>query len=193
MILEGVVTTIDEKGDCHIAPMGPITDTSITQLLLRPYQTSTTYQNLKRTRSGVFHITDDVLLIAKLITKEAGFHPEIIPAKKIEGNVLTNCCRWYEFKVDSINDESERTEIKANVVHSGKIRDFLGFNRAKHSVIEAAILASRVHILPENEILNQLEQLKEPVQKTAGDQEKEAFDLVVQFVNEQLKLKVRDE
>ena len=64
MILEGVVTTINADGSVNISPMGPKVDDAMRQFVLRPYQTSTTYQNLKRTGEGIFHITDDVELIA---------------------------------------------------------------------------------------------------------------------------------
>ena len=193
MILEGVVTTIGEGGECHLAPMGPVTDTEISQLLLRPYKTSTTYQNLKKNPAGVFHITDDVLLIAKLIVKQVGLPHEVFPAEIIKGNVLRSCCRWYEFQVVSLNDENERTEIEAEILHTGQLREFLGFNRAKHAVIEAAILASRIHLLPATEILEQIARLKEPVQKTAGAQEIKAFQLLDDFINEQLELKNHNE
>ena len=61
-ILEGIVTTRNEDGTINVAPMGPVVDPAeaprITNLLLRPFQTSTTYANLARTRQGVFHVTD---------------------------------------------------------------------------------------------------------------------------------------
>ena len=68
-ILEGIVTTRNEDGAVNVAPMGPIIDPDeaphITRLHLRPFQTSTTFANLARTRQGVFHVTDDVLLLAR--------------------------------------------------------------------------------------------------------------------------------
>ena len=65
LIAEGIVTTINPDGSANISPMGPRVNRDFTRLVLRPFQTSTTYQNLKRTGEGVFHVTDDVLLIAK--------------------------------------------------------------------------------------------------------------------------------
>ncbi len=65
MILEGVVTTRDPHGRLNVAPMGPIVDAEMRELRLRPFQTSTTFRNLKTTGCGVFHVTDDVLLIAR--------------------------------------------------------------------------------------------------------------------------------
>ncbi|MGE0378942.1 MAG: DUF447 domain-containing protein, partial [Planctomycetaceae bacterium] len=59
MILEGIVTTRSAAGVVNVAPMGPIVDEWMQTLLLRPFQTSTTYRNLKQSGCGVFHVTDD--------------------------------------------------------------------------------------------------------------------------------------
>ena len=37
------------------------------------------------------------------------------------------------------------------------LRDVFGFNRAKHAVLEAAILATRLHILPEDDVRRQFD------------------------------------
>ena len=65
MILEGIVTTLNSDGTVNVAPMGPEVDESLTRLVLKPYQTSTTYGNLQRAGQGVFHVTDDVELLAR--------------------------------------------------------------------------------------------------------------------------------
>ena len=68
------------------------------------------------------------------------------------GFVLTGACRFYEFEVRSIDESQERTQIRAEVVHRGTLREFFGLNRAKHAVVEAAILATRMHLIPKEEI-----------------------------------------
>ena len=65
LILEGLVTTIGPDGAINLAPMGPIVDAGMKRLLLRPYNTSQTYQNLKAHGEGVFHVTDDVLMLGQ--------------------------------------------------------------------------------------------------------------------------------
>lgn len=184
MILEGIVTSLDAGGALNVAPMGPIVDESMTRLRLRPYQSSRTYQNLKATGCGVLHVVDDVLLIARAAIGRLGPVPETFPAEKITGRVLKAACRWYEFQVETLDDSQERTEIEARVVHMGRLRDVFGFNRARHAVLEAAILATRVHILPLVEILAEFERLRVPVEKTAGDREREAFGLLLDYVRE---------
>ncbi|MBL8850888.1 MAG: DUF447 family protein [Planctomycetaceae bacterium] len=182
MILEGIVTTRNLDGSTNVAPMGPIVDAGMTHLTLRPFQTSTTYQNLKRTGCGILHVTDDVLLLAQAALERFGVLPAMMPAQQIDGSVLADACRWYEFQVASIDDSAERTVIEADVVHTGRIRDFFGFNRAKHAVLEAAILATRLHLLPPDDVRRQLSALRSPVEKTAGPEEREAFTLIEQYV-----------
>jgi hypothetical protein len=64
------------------------------------------------------------------------------------------------------------------------LRDFFGFNRAKHAVLEAAILATRLHLLPLRDVESQLAALRVLVEKTAGPREREAFELIVRYVAE---------
>jgi hypothetical protein len=182
LILEGIVTTRCADGRVNISPMGPLVDPAMRELVLRPFQTSTTYQNLKRTGQGVFHVTDDVWLLAQAAVGTPDPLPELIPAEEVEGSILAGACRWYAFGVRELDDSQERTRIVADVVASGRLRDFFGFNRAKHAVVEAAILATRVGILPIEEIRGELEKLKVLVEKTGGEQEQRAFGFLEDYV-----------
>jgi hypothetical protein len=182
LILEGIVTTTSGDGTINVAPMGPIVDEGVTRLLLRPFRTSTTCANLARTGCGVFHVVDDVLLVARAALGLLGTTPRTFPASIVAGAVLADACRWYEFRVARLDDTRERTEIDAEIVHTGRLRDCFGFNRAKHSVLEAAILATRLRLLPRVEVESQLAALRVPVDKTAGPREQEAFDLIVRHV-----------
>jgi hypothetical protein len=184
MILEGLVTSLNAAGEINLAPMGPIVDETMTRLVLRPFQTSTTYVNLRERPCGVFHVVDDVLLIARAALHRLDAIPDTFPAEAIQGRVLKDCCRWYEFKVVLCDDSSERTRLEADVVHSGRIRDLFGFHRARHAVLEATILATRLHLLPEQDVQAQLRALSSPVEKTAGPREREAYDLVCQYVED---------
>jgi len=188
VILEGIVTTINEDGTPNIAPMGPLVDERITQFVLRPYKTSTTYANLKRTGEGVLHVTDDVELFAHAAVKGLDPLPKVAKAKTVDGIVIADACRWYEFRVTSLEDQSERTTIACEVVARGRIRDFFGFNRAKHAVVEAAILASRLHLLPAEEVCEEFRRLAVLVDKTAGERERRAFQFLDEYVGEALDL-----
>jgi hypothetical protein len=182
MILEGIVTSLDAEGNVNVAPMGPIVDAAMATLRLRPFRSSHTYRNLKYRPCGVFHVVDDVLLLARAAIDRLESSPPTFPAREVEGAVLQAACRWYEFRIREFDDQEERTNLLAQVVHKGRLRDFFGFNRAKSAVVEAAILATRVHILPKQEILDRFAELEIPIQKTGGAQEFEAFTLLTDFV-----------
>jgi hypothetical protein len=182
VILEGIVTTVCDDGRVNISPMGPRVDAQMRELVLRPYQTSTTYRNLKRTGQGVLHVTDDVELLAQAAVGTPDPLPELIPAESVEGWILQGACRWYAFRVRKLDDSQERTAIVADVVGSGRLRDFFGFNRAKHAVVEAAILATRTAFLPAGDIEAELDRLAVLVQKTGGRQEFAAFDFLRAYV-----------
>src|SRR5204862_353231 len=83
------------------------------------------------------HVTDDVLLMAKAAIGPVEPTPVWMQAERIRGWVLADCCRFYEFRVVSIDESEQRVRIEAEVVHAGRRRDFFGFNRATHAVVAA--------------------------------------------------------
>jgi len=185
VILEGIVTTLSPEGALNIAPMGPIVspDLNMSAFVLRPFKTSTTYRNLKARGEGVFHVTDNVLLLAQAaIGAPLDPEPATRPAEKVTGRILADACRYYEFRTVAIEDRDERATMRVETVGEGRIRDFPGFNRARNAVLEAAILASRVGLIPPAEILGEFDKLSTLVDKTGGPVEREAFDLLVDFV-----------
>jgi uncharacterized protein len=177
MILEGLVTTTGPDGAMHLAPMGPRVEPDWSRFLLRPFPTSQTYRNLKRHPQGVLHVTDDVLLLAEAAVGQAP-PQDARPAEKVSGFVLTGACRYYEFLVRHMDESKERVHIEAEVIHRGALRDFFGLNRAKHAVVEAAILATRLHILPAEEVRADYRKLRVLVEKTGGQAEHAAFEFL---------------
>jgi hypothetical protein len=182
MILEGIVTSLAADGGVNIAPMGPRVDAAMDRFLLRPYRTSQTYRNLKAHGEGVLHVTDNVLLLAQAAMGMVDPPPELVPAHRIHGFVLSDACRFYEFRVRSIDDRADRIAIEVDVVHTGRLRDFFGFNRAKHAVVEAAILATRAEFLPLDEIETEYRKLAVLVGKTGGAQEQQAFAFLQEHI-----------
>jgi hypothetical protein len=182
MILEGIVTTLDESGAVNIAPMGPEVDAEMRSLVFKPFQTSTTFRNLQRAGEGVFHVTDDVELLARAAVGQLDPLPRLTPASKVQGSILAEACRWYAFRATSMDVSAPRSRIVTEVVDEGRIRDFFGFNRAKHAVLEAAILATRVGMIPPDDLRSQLALLSVLVQKTGGPAEHRAFDFLHVFI-----------
>src|SRR5262249_5944063 len=116
MILEGIVTTISPEGVLNIAPMGPAVGDKMDRFLLRPYRTAQTYKNLKSHGEGVFHVTDDVLLLAESAIGSIDIPPPCFAAQRILGYVLAGACRYYEFRVAGVDDREDRTRIEVEVV-----------------------------------------------------------------------------
>jgi hypothetical protein len=177
-ILEGIVTTLDADGAVHLAPMGPLVDERFERLWLRPFRTSATFENLRRDRVGVFHITDDVEMLARAALGQAEPPYQVLSAARVRGAILADACRWYAFETESLDESTERASLVARIVDRGAVREFFGFNRAKHAVVEAAILATRVHLLDAEQLLAEFERLAVPVAKTGAAAEVRAFQLL---------------
>lgn len=193
VIVEGVMTTLGKEVSdrslpqrWNIAPMGPIVGSDWARLRLRPFKGSVTYHNLVRTGQGVFHVTDDVLLIARTAVGLVPMLPQDAwrPAEAVEGVVLTGACRYYELVVESLDDRGERATVEARVVAEGRLRDFLGFNRARHAVVEAAILATRLMLTGPQPILDAFMRFDQIVNKTGGGSERQAMAELRRYVEE---------
>lgn len=177
MIIEAIVSTMNRNGQVNFAPMGVLWET---QPRIRPYRDTVTYRNLAATGEGVINITDDVLIFAQSALSAVSF--DYFPARVIRGAVLRESCYYYEFAVRRVSEEGERAEFWVEVVSQGRLRDFLGFNRGKNAVIEATILATRIGLQDPHRFREELERLSTIVQKTGGPKEKEAMELVMEYV-----------
>src|SRR5437764_7657053 len=123
MILEGIVTTLSPAGALNVAPMGPRVEAGpIQRFLLRPFPTSQTCRNLKAHGEGVLHVTDDVLLLARAALGPVEPPPDHFPARRVRGFVLRDACRYYEFRVRSLDERGERVCVEAEVVGAGRLR-----------------------------------------------------------------------
>jgi hypothetical protein len=164
--------------------MGPRVEDDFARFLLRPFPTSATYRNLLAHPEGVLHVTDDALLIAKAALGAVDPLPPLHEASAVRGFALADCCRHYEFVVRAVDASGERVHIRAEVVHAERHRDFWGFNRAKHAVVEAAILATRLHLLPRDEVAAEFKKFRVIVEKTGGAAEFEAMELLDRHLRE---------
>ena len=182
LIIESIVTTMDATGAVNFAPMGVEWDQET--VVLKPFLETTTFRNVRATGTAVVNLTDDVLLFARSAISSPQF--DWTPARMVRGAVLDAACSWRELEATSVDDTPPRSRIETRVVHRGTRRDFIGFNRARHAVLEAAILATRTHLLPPQQIRDELARLAVPVEKTAGPREREAWDLLRGYVDERI-------
>lgn len=178
MIIETIVTTMDGAGEVNFAPMGVEWGEEI--IVLKPFLETTTFRNLSACRAAVVNLTDDAMLFAQGAISSPRF--PAVPAVVVRGVVLEAACSWREVEVTAIDDTPPRSRIETRVVHRGVRREFLGFNRARNAILEAAILATRTHLLPGEQIREQFERLQVIVDKTAGPREREAMTLLTEYV-----------
>jgi uncharacterized protein len=178
VILETIITTVARDGAVNVAPMG--IEWGDDAVVLKPFLETATYRNVRATGAAVVNLIDDVRVFARA----AIANPEYptMPAVAIRGVVLADCCSWREVEVRSIDSTPPRSRIEAAVVHKGARREFIGFNRARHAVLEAAIHVTRLHILPRAFVESELARLQIIVDKTAGAAEFEAMALLAEHV-----------
>jgi uncharacterized protein len=177
-ILETVVTTINPDGSVNCAAMG--VEWGEHRIVIKPFRGTRTLRNLHATEAAVVHLTDDILLFSQAALGDP--HPPTRPAAGVEGAVLDDACSWREVRVEAIDDDEQRARVTTVVVAGGTGREFLGFSRASHAVLEASILASRARMLPADEIAAELRRLQVLVDKTAGPREREAMEYVMRHV-----------
>lgn len=182
MIIETILTSMDANGTLNCAPMGVEWDEET--IVIKPFVETTTFRNLAATGTAVVNLTDDVLLFAQGATGNVTFpHGS---ATVVRGAVLDAACSWREVEVVSIDATPPRSRIVTRVVHRGVRREFLGFNRARHAVLEAAIVATRTHLIPAEEVRAEFARLQVIVDKTAGPREQEAMAMLTGFLRTKL-------
>jgi len=178
MIVETVTTTINPDGTVNCAAMG--VEWGEEALVIKPFRGTRTLRNLRATGAAVVNLTDDILLFTEAALDDP--HPPTRPAGRVDGAVLADACSWREVAVDAIDGDGPRARVRARVVGRGTGREFIGFSRACHAVLEASILASRVRRLPPDDIRGELARLGVVVDKTAGPRERAAMDRVLAHV-----------
>ena len=174
MIIESIVTTLDADGRVNCAPMGVEWGDEV--IVLKPFLETATYRNVVVTGAAVVNLIDD----ARVFARAAISNPEYptVPAQRVRGVVLEAGCSWRELTVRSIDSTPPRSRIEMGVVHRGVSREFIGFNRARNAVLEAAIYATRLHLLSREFLEGEMARLQVIVDKTAGPHEREAMALV---------------
>jgi hypothetical protein len=195
MIQETIVTTQNSSGLAHIAPMGihviarddvyaagqPGADAAIaTEFIILPFRPSTTLNNLLETKTAVINYCDDVRVFAGCLTGRRDW--PLSPAEKISGQVLQCALAHTEVELVRIEDDDTRPKLFCKAVHTANHSPFTGFNRAQYSVLEAAILISRLNMLPLEKIQAEIDYLRIGLEKTAGDRELEAWSWLMAVI-----------
>lgn len=171
MIFETIITSMDAKDDVHITPFGVREQDGF--VIISPFKPSTTLENILTTKSAVMNLTDDVRVFAGALTKK--WRAEIVTAKKIQGFRLAEVLAHKELTLVKIVEDEVRPQLWMQTVHEENHQPFKGFNRAQAAVIELAVLASRLTMLPKEKIMQEKNYLQIAMDKTAGEREWQAW------------------
>ena len=180
MIRECIVTTLDSEGRVHIAPLGLIEDSE--GWVIAPFRPSTTLENLSSVPFAVANFTDDVLVFAGCLTGNKDWPTR--PATHVPGAVLEGALAHAELAVERTEEDELRPRFHCHIAYEATHAPFKGFNRAQAAVIETAILASRLKLLPREKIEQELAYLQIAVEKTAGPKEHEAWRLLIEKIED---------
>ncbi len=178
MIYECIITTTNTDGSAHIAPFGIREREG--SVLISPFRPSSSLDNLLRTGHAVVNATDDVRIFAGSLTGRRDW--PVFKAQQIEGWVLQAALSHRELVLEAVHDNDIRPELCFRVVHEAIHAPFKGFNRAQAAVLEAAVLVSRLHMLPPDKIDSELRYLTIAMDKTAGEQEKLAWTWLMEKI-----------
>ncbi len=171
MIRETILTTVSRDGRVHVAPIGIIADGD--DWIIAPFRPSITLENLSAVPFAVANYTDDVRIFAGCLT---GRHDwPTTAADDVPVPRLAAALAHAELAVLDVTEDEERPRFRCVVVRRGSHAPFEGFNRAKAAVVEAAILVSRLNMLPREKVEAEIAHLASAVEKTAGAEEAQAW------------------
>lgn len=180
MILETIVTSQSIEGMVHIAPMG--VHVAGERMLILPFRPSTTLENILATGCAVLNHTDDVRVFAGCLTGRRDW--PLADSEKVPVKRLADCLSHMELELVRVEEDEPRPRLHCRVVHEANHAPFRGFNRAQFSVLEAAILASRLHMLPWSKVESELDYLKIGLDKCAGPREREAWAWLMEKIED---------
>jgi hypothetical protein len=175
-IFETVVTTCSPGGVVHVAPMGVRYEGGL-RVVLKPFRPSTTLDNVLATRTAVLNLVTDVRVFAGCVTGRRHWPSVAVhPAGEPRAVRLQCALEHVRLRLDEIDEDAQRPTLRLVRVDGGHHASFLGFNRAQAAVIEGAVLVSRLRMLPREKVAEEMRYLQIAIDKTAGDEEHEAWD-----------------
>lgn len=178
-IRESIVTTVNEDGTAHTAPLGLIEEPP--WLVIAPFRPSTTLDNLRHRPWACASYTTDVRVFAGCVARRPPLW-KVAAAERIAGFRLDGCLAHGELEVEHVREDELRPHFVCRVVHEAVHAPFRGFNRAQAAVVEGAILVSRLAMLPPGKVAAEMAYLQIAIDKTAGPDEREAWSWLLEAV-----------
>ncbi len=171
VIYETVICTVSTGGVPHVAPMGVRYRGPF--VILMPFRPSTTLDNIVANGHAVLNVVTDTRVFAGCVTGRRDW--PVVPADRVAGVRLANALSHVELRLAERSDDVQRPVLRMARVYEAQHAPFIGFNRAQAAVLEAAVLVSRLHMLPPDKVDSEWRYLQIAVDKTAGPEEHEAW------------------
>jgi uncharacterized protein len=178
MIRETIVSTMDGVGRVHFAPFGIIAEGD--GWIIAPFHPSMTLNNLRIVPFAVANFTDDVRVFAGCLTGRSQWPTaacDEIPVPRFAATLA-----HAELAVTHTSEDEQRPRFHCRVLRNVAHAPFRGFNRAQAAVIEAAILVSRLRMLPRDKVEREIAYLEIAVSKTASSAEREAWTWLIEAI-----------
>jgi hypothetical protein len=105
-----------------------------------------------------------------------------VETSKINCSRIKNAVSHTEFIVEEIIEDKLRPTLFCRPVNEEIHKMYYGFNRAKSAVLELCILASRLGIIEDKKIQDEIKYLKIAIDKTAGEHELEAWSWLLNYI-----------
>ena len=173
-IFETIVTTCSPAGVVHVAPMGVryVDDT----VVLKPFRPSATLDNVLASGRAVLNLVTDVRVFAGCVTgRRAWPTVDVHLAGEPRAVRLAAALEHVVLRLEGRDDDAQRPTLRLARLSSARHAAWPGFNRAQAAVVEAAVLVSRLHLLPREKIESEMAYLQIAIDKTAGASEREAW------------------
>ncbi|HEY4065443.1 MAG TPA: DUF447 domain-containing protein [Burkholderiaceae bacterium] len=171
VIYETVISTVAADGTPHVAPMGVRYRGA--DVILMPFKPSTTLANIVAGGGAVLNIVTDTRVFAGSVTGRRAW--PVLPAERIDGVRLACALNHVELALAELEDNPQRPVLRMARVFEASHAPYIGFNRAQAAVVEAAVLVSRLHMLPPDKVNAEMAYLQIAIDKTAGPEEHEAW------------------
>jgi hypothetical protein len=178
LIREAILTTMDRSGRIQIAPLGLIADGS--HWIIAPFRPSLTLDNLEQVPFAAASHTDDVRVFAGCLTGRRDW--PLAPSENIAVPRLHDALSHWELEVVERLDDELRPRFRCRLLAAVTHAPFPGYTRAKYAVIEAAILSSRLHLLPREKVETEIAYLQIAVSKTASPEDVEAWEWLMEKI-----------
>jgi len=187
LIIETILSSIDENGKVNFAPVGvhipdnTLRISEVQELKFFLYSGSKTLANLKTIPEGVINFTEDILNFVNTALFSESL--PALPSSQVRPPRMSSAKTVWEFAVTHFDDSSEPAKLTGRVLCFEEYEQsgFCGFCRSTGVILEALILATCLQWVPFSKIKEAWPLWREVVAKTGGTREKEAFQTITAY------------